>query len=143
MSPSGTSGTGGLSRFSILRLYAEMLRRKGLSIADAQRMPDQPDPWFLRLSWNEDEEQRYRRWFERYVQLSRGVPPSRVGKEWFWWALDTGLHRRDRCRRTDHGHVEARDGDLPRRRWLPVRQALVTLPREQWPSQDREGSGER
>lgn len=33
-----------------LRILAEALRRKGLSVRDAQLMPTKPDPWFLALT---------------------------------------------------------------------------------------------
>lgn len=119
-------------RFDMLRLYAEMLRRKGLSVADAQRMPEAPEPWYGVLSWNEREESSYRRWFERYVKRTLLVPEDRISHEWFWWALSNGLHRRDGCE--DHRHDEARDADLPRSRWLPLSQALVALPESKWPT---------
>jgi hypothetical protein len=124
----------GPQRFSSLRLYAEMLRRKGLSIADAQRMPSEPEPWFSVLTWNERERASFERWFTAYVKRTLPVGDDRVRKEWSWWYLDTGFHDRDGCPRADHHHDEAREADLPRRQWLPVRAALETLPKDQWPT---------
>lgn len=111
------------SELSGLRPHAEMLRRKGRSIADAQRMPDEPEPWYMVLTWNAKEEASFEKWLEAYAP----------GREWGWWLLNWGLHRRDRCTRPGHQHDEAREADLPRARWLPVRRAMVALPKDQWP----------
>jgi len=123
---------------TVLRVYAEMLRRKGLSIADAQRMPSEPEPWYVCLSWDAREERSYKSWFGEFVARTWLVPAARVPTEWAWWVLACGLHRRDLC--TDHHHDESRERDLPRRQWLPVSAALVTLPRHQWPTRGRSAS---
>jgi len=69
----------GMERESVsLRLYAEMLRRKGLSIADAQPMPEKPDPWFLILSWKAREEGAYRQWFMAHLGRRFLVPKVRA-----------------------------------------------------------------
>jgi len=123
-----------------LRLYAEMLRRKGRSVADAQRLPAQPQPWYIVFTWNEQEERSYERWFRAYLSRSLYVPEDRLARESGWWMLDSGLHRRDTCTWPEHHHDEAREADLPRARWLPVRQAMVALPKDQWPTRDEERS---
>ncbi|MDQ3097496.1 MAG: hypothetical protein M3Q61_04920 [Chloroflexota bacterium] len=119
--------------FSGLRPHAEMLRRKGRSIADAQRMPDAPEPWYMVLTWNAKEEASFERCLKAYAP----------GREWGWWLLCWGLHRRDRCTRPRQRHDEAREADLPRARRLPVRQAMIALPRDQWPgrAEGRAGGG--
>lgn len=111
-----------------------MLRRKGLAVADAQRMPERPEPWYMALTWNEKEERSCVRWFQTYIQRTLEVPRERVAKETSWWLLDAGLHRRDICTRADHHHDETREADLPRRHWLPLRDALATVLPELWPT---------
>jgi hypothetical protein len=49
------------------------------------------------------------------------------------WQLEIGLHRRDLCDDPQHPHDEAAERDLPRAQWLPVKAALVALPKDQWP----------
>jgi hypothetical protein len=114
--------------FDINVLYAEMLRRKGLSIADAQALPSEPEPWNRTLTWNATEEERYREWFKTYLHRTLSVPTSRLSLEWFWFAFASGLHRRDTCTEATHSHVEQRDADLPRRQWLSLTQALESIP---------------
>ncbi|MGI8422764.1 MAG: hypothetical protein ACR2NO_01370 [Chloroflexota bacterium] len=65
------------SELSGLRPHAEMLRRKGRSIADAQRMPDKPDPRYMVLTWNAKEEASFEKWLEAYAP----------GREWGGWLL--------------------------------------------------------
>lgn len=117
----------------LLRLRAEQLRRKGLSIKDAQLLPTQPDPWYLALSWNDAEEQSFKRFFFAFNERNLGLDQRDNEREWLWWCLASGLHRRDTCGIPRHAHVEERDADLPRSRWLPVRAAMVTMPEDQWP----------
>ena len=108
-------------------LIAEMLRRKGLAIADAQRMRDQPEPWYRQLSWNAAEEERYKRWWFRCIGTRFHEPSGRLELTWFFFAFDAGLHRRDQCTDPGHHHAESRDADLPRRRWLTLERALEKL----------------
>jgi len=61
------------------------------------------------------------------------VPKGALAKEWLSWSLSNALHSRIACTYPDHKHDEARDADLPRRRWLSVKAAMVTLPKEEWP----------
>jgi hypothetical protein len=120
-----------------LRVYAELLRRKGLSIADAQGMSDAPEPWLVVLTWNEREEQSFHQWLSAYFARTLDLSPKGAERQWFWWDIDSGLHRRDLCTEPEHHHDEAREADWPRARWLPVRKALVALPKDQWPTRDR------
>lgn len=115
------------------RLIAEIVRRKGLSIADAQRMPQTPDGvWYMALTWDQQEEDRYGQWFRANMERTMGLSARQSEREWLLWSISFGLHRRDECRRVEHRHDAASEADLPPRRWLSVRRALVTLPGNRW-----------
>jgi hypothetical protein len=109
-----------------IRIAAELLRRKGLSLADVQRMPRHPEPWYMRLSWSAEEEEDYRRWWETYVLRHVVISKRQLPRFWALFALEYGLHQRDLCTRPDHqaAHVP----DLPRAQWLPVAEAARQLP---------------
>jgi hypothetical protein len=77
-------------------LLTELLRRKGVTIAQAKRWRN--PPWYVRLTWDEAEERDYRRWWEATVRRSPGViGKDGSRKEWLWWSLQYGLHRCDLC----------------------------------------------
>lgn len=109
------------------RVLAEMLRRKGLSIADAQRMA-RGEPWHRRLSWNAAEEGRYRRWWKSYMRRETSLARQELDESWLWFSRLFGLHDRTRCTSADHRHDEIAEADLPQGRWLPVAKALGRLP---------------
>ncbi|MDQ2912250.1 MAG: hypothetical protein M3T56_03235 [Chloroflexota bacterium] len=116
-----------------VRVYAEMVRRKGLSVKDAQLLPEKPEPWYVQLTWNKQEEEDFYRWFKSWSVRTLHVSAHGFDHDLWITKLTYALHRRDICDITDHHHAEAAEADLPRRRWLPVASALVTLPKNEWP----------
>ncbi len=104
-------------------MLAEIVRRKGLSLADVQRMPDRPKPWYVRLTWTDREQGSYRRWWDGYVMRHLGASRERLEREWFWFALTYGPSPWD-----EHSEGGREFPDLPQRRWLSVARALQRFP---------------
>jgi hypothetical protein len=121
-----------LPRDAGLRIYAEILRRKGKSVLDAQTMTG-AEPWYVTLTWNGQEEAAFQRWFKSWCVRTLGVSARAFEHDRWIWALTYGLHRRDICDDPQHPHDEATERDLSRAKWLSVKDAMVALPKDQWP----------
>lgn len=115
-----------------LRIYAEILRRKGVSVLEAQTMSG-PEPWYDQLTWNEAEEKSFNVWFKRWAMRTLHVSAQGFEHDRWVTALMYGLHRRDICNDPAHPHDDGKERDRPRAKWLGVRAAMVALPRDQWP----------
>lgn len=115
-----------------LRIYAEIMRRKGKSVRDAQYWTGD-EPWYVYWTWNEREEESFNRWFKSWCMRTLHVTAEGFEHDRWVTALIYGLHRRDICDDPKHPHDEAAERDLPRSRWMPVKAAMVALPKEQWP----------
>jgi hypothetical protein len=111
------------------RIYAEILRRKGLSVKDAQLM--RGEPWYSQLTWNAAEEKSFERWIIAFFKRELSASDPAIAHARWVWKLNYSLHRRDGC--DYEPHDEQRERDRPRSKWLPVKKAMETLPRDQWP----------
>jgi hypothetical protein len=115
-----------------LRIYAEILRRKGKSVLDAQTMSG-AEPWYVTLTWNGHEGAAFQRWFKSWCMRTLGVSARAFEHDRWTWTLMYGLHRRDICDDPQHPHDEATERVLPRARLLSVKAAIVALSRNRWP----------
>ena len=115
-----------------LRIYAEIMRRKGKSVRDAQTWAG-AEPWYTHWTWNEREEKAFARWFKTWAMRTLHVTAKGFEHDRWIWALQYGLHRRDICTFPEDKHDEAAERDLPRAKWLPVKAAMDALPEDQWP----------
>lgn len=115
-----------------LRIYAEMMRRKGKTVRDAQTWAG-AEPWYVHWTWDEREEKAFDRWFKSWSMKTLHVSAKAFEHARWITVLTYYLHRRDTCTDAAHTHDDADERDLPRRRWLQVKAAMVALPKDQWP----------
>lgn len=81
-------------------LIDEILRRKGVTRAWAEATTRER-PWYLLLTWTNEEEADYRRWWNRQVRHHRGLSGERLDKAWALFDFEYGLHNRDECAEFD------------------------------------------
>jgi|GEM_PF-5916431 len=115
-----------------LRIFAEIMRRKGKTVRDAQTWAGD-EPWYTHWTWNEREETAFDRWLKSWSMRTLHVSASAYEHDRWVSDLSFYLHRRDTCTDPRDHHVEAAERDLPPAQWLSVKDAMFALPREQWP----------
>lgn len=81
-------------------LIDELFRRKGVTRAWAEATTRER-PWYLLLTWTNEEEADYRRWWKRQLRRHWGLSEDRLAKDWGWFVLLCGLHNRDVCAEFD------------------------------------------
>lgn len=117
-----------------LRIYAEILRRKGLSVLDAQTLTT-AEPWYVVLTWDEAEEESFVRWFKRWFMETHGVSARAFDHDRL--QLSYGLHRRDLCADPKHTHDETTERNRPGRRGSRSRPRWSRCPGINGPGADR------
>lgn len=101
-----------------LRIFAEIMRRKGKTVRDAQTWAGE-EPWYTPWIWDEREEKAFDRWFKSWCVRTLHVSAKAFEHDRWISYLSFYLHRRDNTRTDprDH-HDDAAERDLPRAKWL-------------------------